>query len=123
MQLYKASRFTEAAEAASAALQAEPDNANALNVKGMSLAFLGRDEEALPLLKRVVELKPQYGRTHQSLSVILLRRGSTQDAEKHARHAIHALPQYAAPTVVTALRSPGGDRPQRALSRRWVGVP
>jgi tetratricopeptide (TPR) repeat protein len=80
-------------------LSREPDNADALNALGYTLADrTERYQEAYDLIKRAHELKPDDHYVVDSLGWVLYRLGRLDEAIKHLRHAltIQADPEVAA---------------------------
>lgn len=80
-------------------LEREPDNADALNALGYTLADrTDRYQEAYELIKRAHELKPDDHYVIDSLGWVLYRLGRLDEAIKHLRRAlsIQADPEVAA---------------------------
>ena len=72
-----------------AILAVEPDNADALNALGYTLADLtDRHEEALKLIERALELKPDEHYVVDSMGWVLYRLGRLGEAEKYLRQAL-----------------------------------
>jgi Flp pilus assembly protein TadD len=80
-------------------LSREPDNADAMNALGYTLADrTERYEEAYELIKRAVELKPADHYVVDSLGWVLFRLGRHKEAIKYLRQAmaLKADPEVAA---------------------------
>ena len=72
-----------------AILAVEPDNADALNALGYTLADLtDRYEEARKLIERALELKPDEHYVVDSMGWVLYRLGRLEEAEKYLRQAL-----------------------------------
>ncbi len=70
-------------------LEAEPDNADALNALGYTLADrTTRYEEALELIQRALELKPDDHYIVDSMGWVLYRLGRHEEALTHLRRAL-----------------------------------
>ena len=94
-QLESAGKLEEAGKAYSAAVKAEPRNAEAHMNLGVLLEMLGRPEQALEAFERVVELSPladgawyNLGRTQASL-------GQASSAVQSFSRAMEINPDYA----------------------------
>jgi protein O-GlcNAc transferase len=73
-------------------LTSSPDDPSALHLLGMLCHQLGRDEEALPLLRRSIELLPSASHFHSNIAGVLGRCGRPNDALPHLREAIRLQP-------------------------------
>ena len=72
-----------------AILSVEPDNADALNALGFTLADrTDRFDEALELLQRALELKPDDYYVIDSMGWVLYRMGRLEDAIEHLQRAL-----------------------------------
>jgi tetratricopeptide (TPR) repeat protein len=78
-----------AADAAPAALDG---SANALHERGVRFINEGKPLEAIPLLKRAVELKPDSADFHHNLGVALAHRGKLDEAVAEFRAALRIKP-------------------------------
>jgi Tfp pilus assembly protein PilF len=67
------------------ALEAEPQNADALDTYGWALHHAGRAEDALAALRQAYALKPQMYCIHYHLGVVYLALGRTAEAETQFR--------------------------------------
>lgn len=65
----------------------------ALRREAGCLMRLNRDEEAIPVFRRVVALAPEHGDSRLDLAVLLRQRGSLDEAVEHLRAARSALPE------------------------------
>ncbi|MCH9673939.1 MAG: tetratricopeptide repeat protein, partial [Gammaproteobacteria bacterium] len=71
----------------------EPNNADALNALGYTLADrMDRYQEALKLVERAYELKPNDHYIIDSMGWVLFRVGRYDEAEKHLRRALELSP-------------------------------
>jgi tetratricopeptide (TPR) repeat protein len=62
---------------------------------GKLLFFHGRANEAIPQLRKSIELRPDLALTHQDLGIILASQGSLEEAVVEYRRAIQLSPQRA----------------------------
>jgi tetratricopeptide (TPR) repeat protein len=85
--------FSKSLEKMRAVLDVNPDNANAMNFIGYTLADRGADfEEAERLLTRALELKPDNGNYLDSLGWVYFRKGDLQKAAEVLERAQSASP-------------------------------
>ena len=85
--------FGKSLEKMRAVLDVNPDNANAMNFIGYTLADRGADfEEAEKLLTRALELKPDNGNYLDSLGWVYFRKGDLQKAAEVLERAQSASP-------------------------------
>lgn len=76
-----------------AILVQEPDNADALNALGYTLADRNlRLSEALGLIQRAMAVKPDSAAVMDSMGWVLYRMGNFQESERYLRRAHEALP-------------------------------
>ncbi|HKP84634.1 MAG TPA: tetratricopeptide repeat protein [Blastocatellia bacterium] len=75
------------------ALASDPALYQAYYQRATALIALGRDKEAEPDLKKVIELKPDFARAHRALGNILLDRGMTDEAKRELGRAIELDPK------------------------------
>lgn len=84
IEIYSADRYDEALAAAEALLAETPDDLLALHIAGRSLADLWRDDEAAPLLARLLardDLPPSVrGWTRSTQGTVLFRQGRRDEA-------------------------------------------
>jgi Flp pilus assembly protein TadD len=66
----------------------DPAAARAHHGRGLALARLGRDEEALEAYNRAIELDPGEARTHYNRACALALLGRTDDALRDLQRAI-----------------------------------
>jgi Flp pilus assembly protein TadD len=77
------------------ALALEPDNPVVVANQGVLLSDAGRPAQAVPLLRREVELDAGFLRARFALAVALARAGQRAEAELEARALLGRLPQAA----------------------------
>src|SRR4051794_9320155 len=87
-RLYQVGQLADAESVARAVLASDPDQPDALNIVALCTLHTGRAAEALPLLERVVQLKPHYAHSRAYLAALLLAQRRFAEAESHARVAI-----------------------------------
>jgi tetratricopeptide (TPR) repeat protein len=78
----KMDRYPEAMEAARAALEWEPENINALRIKGSALRVMGKDEDAKAVFEKVLSLDPGNYSFHLDLADIHFKRKEYKEAEE-----------------------------------------
>jgi tetratricopeptide (TPR) repeat protein len=72
----------------------DPNNANALNYLGYTLAELGiRLKEAEELIKRALEVRPEDGYITDSLGWVYFKMGRHKDALLYIQKALEKLPE------------------------------
>ena len=101
-------------------LSREPENADALNALGYTLADrTDRYAEAYELIKLANKLKPNDAAITDSLGWVLYRMGEHKEAEKHLRRALELQwdPEIAA-HLTEVLYSNGDREGARALLKR-----
>ncbi len=76
------------------ALQREPEMPEAHNNVGLLLAWRGKNEEALPHLRRALALPiEKRGPAHNALGCVLMSLGKTAEAEEHLARAVELEPK------------------------------
>jgi Tfp pilus assembly protein PilF len=78
------------------ALQVEPGNAQALGSAGFLMLLLGREAEAIDLLRRSIAVDPLQQGAHRHLSHALLAAGQVAEAEMELRTALALSPDMIA---------------------------
>lgn len=76
-------------------LEVEPNNANARNNLGMTLAQSGELDEAIRQYRKAVELKKDFVQAQSSLGSTLAMKGRLPDAVAALRRAVEMDPSYA----------------------------
>lgn len=87
LKLYGAGRFAEAAEEYDKALELSPDWSDALHALATAYSKLGRHDEAIALIEKVIVLEPEDAFAFTSLSIFLQRKGLIPEAETAAAKA------------------------------------
>jgi len=85
--LYNQGRFAEAAAAYSEHLKGQPGNVDALNVLGICLLALERQDEAIGTFTRAVNIDPENGISRRNLGNALFDAGAIDAAAVHAEEA------------------------------------
>jgi len=80
---FKALEIEKANEAYTQVLAANPWHVAASHLNGSSLLLLNRPEEALPFLRKAIELAPRFGQAHATLGKALAALGRNDEAIKH----------------------------------------
>ena len=86
------SALTEADNAVSKALALDPNLAEAWTSKGGVALSRAQNEQAETLLRRAIELNPNYATAHHWLSIVLTRNGDLKDELKHSERAAQLDP-------------------------------
>jgi tetratricopeptide (TPR) repeat protein len=81
------------------ALNLDPDNINALNLKGVALRNLGHSEEALKIYKKVLALSPKNARAWNNMASAYNYLGRFPKALEASEAAIVFNPKFASPWV------------------------
>ena len=93
MMAVRADRIDEVERDLRSILSREPDNADALNALGYTLADrTERYDEAYELIKRAYQLKPDDHYIVDSMGWVLYRLGRLDEAVKHLRRALELKP-------------------------------
>ena len=87
LKLFGVQKHEEAIAEYDLALAARPDWADVLLARATCLSSLGRHEEAVAGVKRVIELTPDDAMAYTSLSIFLQRKGLIPEAEQAAAKA------------------------------------
>jgi len=85
--------FERAIDELRLALQEKPDYPDAVYLMGSCLARAGRESEALPFVRKIVELEPTRLEGRRLLGVLLGRRGQYKQAIEHLSAVIKARPE------------------------------
>lgn len=64
-------------------LSLDPELSDAYEVYGVILTHLGRFDEAISMMENVLKVNPQSVMAHTNLSLILMKQGKIEEAEKH----------------------------------------
>jgi tetratricopeptide (TPR) repeat protein len=87
LKLYGEGRHAEAAEEYLQALELSPDWTEAMHALATAYSKLGRQDEAIALIEKIIELEPEDAFAYTSLSIFLQRKGLIPEAEKAAAKA------------------------------------
>ena len=94
-QLYSDGDFAQAERVCRQLISARPDSSDAHNVLGVTLARLGRMDEAVAALRRAIEINGQPASYHANLGEILRQAGRLDDASREIEQAIRLQPDNA----------------------------
>ena len=75
-------------------VQDEPNNVEAHNLLGASLAIGGDDEAAIHHYRQAVGINPDYVLAQYNLGIALARQGQTAEAVRHLRTTVELTPDY-----------------------------
>jgi tetratricopeptide (TPR) repeat protein len=87
LKLYGAARHAEAVEEYQKALELSPDWTEAMHALATAYSKLGRHDEAIALIEKVIALEPEDAFAYTSLSIFLQRKGLIPEAETAAAKA------------------------------------
>jgi Flp pilus assembly protein TadD len=87
LKLFGQNQFEESIAEYRLALEQKPDWADVLHALATAQSKLGRQEEAIATLQRVIELTPNDAFAFTSLSIFLQRQGKVPEAESAAAKA------------------------------------
>jgi tetratricopeptide (TPR) repeat protein len=87
LKLFGQQKFEEAIVEYRLALEQKPDWADVWHALATAESKLGRQDEAIETVKRVIELTPTDAFAFTSLSIFLQRKGMIPEAEKAAAQA------------------------------------
>jgi Flp pilus assembly protein TadD len=91
-QLYSRGQYGPAARVCQQVIDSRPGNADAHNILGVTLAAMGRTDEAVESLKRAIKINAQAPSYHSNLGEILRLAGRTSEAEEVLKEAIKLAP-------------------------------
>ena len=87
LKLFGVSKFEESIVEYRAALELQPDWADVIHAMATAQSKLGRHDEAIENVNRVIKLTPTDAFAYTSLSIFLQRKGLIPEAEQAAAHA------------------------------------
>jgi tetratricopeptide (TPR) repeat protein len=94
-QLYSRGQYAQAERVCRQIIASRPANADAHNILGVSIAALGKMDEAIGALKRAVKINGQAASYHANLGEILRQAGRLDEAAKSIEEAIKLDPNNA----------------------------
>jgi tetratricopeptide (TPR) repeat protein len=95
-------QLAEAQAACQAALELEPDDAEARRVLATVLQRQGHLAEAEAVVREAIELDPHFAKAHKKLGDVLSASGRLNEAADAYREALRLHPRYVAPRFVLA---------------------
>ena len=107
LALSQLNRLDEARQIVEAAVQADPDMAEAHALRGQLLARGRQLPEAAREYERALELRPEFGRVRLDLATILAAQGDMEGAVRHLREAAKSGDASVAQTAAQALQHLG----------------
>ncbi|HET9843681.1 MAG TPA: tetratricopeptide repeat protein, partial [Gammaproteobacteria bacterium] len=84
---HKNKKYEEAAKLYKYILQYDPNNPVPIHLLGVLAHEMGHDERAIALIKKAIEMNPNYAQAHNNLGVILLKNKRQIEAENHFKIA------------------------------------
>ena len=94
-QLYSRQQYVQAQRVCRQIIQARPANGDAHNILGVTLAALGKTDEAIASLRRAIKLNPQAPSYHANLGEILRQNNRLDEAEQALEAAVRLDPKNA----------------------------
>jgi tetratricopeptide (TPR) repeat protein len=94
-QLYSRRQYAQAERVCRQIIASRPGNADAHNILGVSLAALGRKDDAIGALKRAIKINGKAASYHANLGEILRQAGRLDEAAKAIEEAIKLEPNNA----------------------------
>jgi len=91
-QLYSRGQYAPAARVCQQVIESRPANADAHNILGVTLAAMGRNDEAIESIKRAIKVNANAPSYHANLGEILRQSGRTEEAEAALKEAIRLDP-------------------------------
>jgi tetratricopeptide (TPR) repeat protein len=107
LELSAVNRNDEARAAVDAAIEANPDMAEARALSGALFAGKGRTSEAVKEYEQAVRLKPDFARAHLDLARLLANEGDMRGATLHLRQAAAGSDPEVAQLATEALQRTG----------------
>lgn len=109
VQLHQAGRFRKAEAIYSLVLQADPNNADALHLKGLVARQLGNHKIAASLISQAINLSPNIAMFHNNLAETYRTMDRLEEAVAHGTKALALQPNFpeAHYQLAMALRSQG----------------
>jgi len=92
---YLGNRLGEAVDLCRALLKDAPGHAGALHLLGMAEFKLGRPEAAETLIRKALDITPDFAETHNSLAQVLVAQGKNAEAAASWRRALEIRPDFA----------------------------
>ena len=93
-KLVRRNQYLQAQEKIDVALAEDPNNAQALFLKGVVLSETGQTEDAIAVFTRLTETYPEMPEPYNNLAVIYARQKSYEQARQALEMAIRANPTY-----------------------------
>ena len=94
-KLYGRGNFVQAERVCRQIIQSRPANADAHNIRGVSLLALGKKDEAVEEVRRAITLNPSAPSYHANLGEVLRQSGKLEEAQKPLKEAIRLDPKNA----------------------------
>lgn len=94
-QLYSRGQYAQAQRVCRQIIDARPANADAHNILGVTLAALGKPDEAVTSLRRAIKLNAQAASYQANLGEILRQNGNLDEAEEALQSAVKIDPKNA----------------------------
>lgn len=94
-QLVSSQHFNKALKSVEQILNKTPDNQQALFLKAVTLQQLGRDDDAVTIYKKLIQLAPEQPEPYNNLAVLYAKQGKQIEARKTLLSAINTHKSYA----------------------------
>ena len=116
VQLHRAGRLRKASIIYDLILQAEPNNSDALHLKGLVAHQSGKQETASILINRAIELSPNVAMYHNNLGATYLAMNMPHEAIVECEKALALQPDYPDTFYVMGKALLAEERPDEAVS-------
>jgi tetratricopeptide (TPR) repeat protein len=93
--LFGQGKYAQAERVCRQLIKARPENADALNILGVTLNALGRGPEGVEHLRKAIELEPKAATIHSNLGEVLRQQGKTEEAAEALEQAVTLDPANA----------------------------
>ena len=94
VNLYKQRKFSEVFETAKILIKDHPESFVIWNLLGVASKGLGRIDDSIKSLKKVIELNPEYADGYNNLGVILQEKGQLDESIECFNKALSLKPNY-----------------------------
>ncbi|MEE9139761.1 MAG: tetratricopeptide repeat protein, partial [Alphaproteobacteria bacterium] len=94
IQAHQAGRLAEAGALYDRVLRSQPNNAQALNLRGVTAHQTGASDAGIELIRRAIRLRPDVADFHNNLGNVLKAEGKLREAVAAYNKAIEADPAY-----------------------------
>ena len=86
--LINSGQFEHAETRCKSYLERDPDDINVLGLLGVVLLRLGKTTDAKPILKRAIQIEPNFAKPHEDLGMLYLHEGNLERSVQYFEEAI-----------------------------------